>query len=121
VEPAPPTEPDDEEADEEVEEDEEVDEEIEETVQVSLVDGAIEMPSTVSAGRVTFEITNDGSMEHGFEIEGEGLEEALAETLEPGESATLTVELQPGSYRVYCPVGDHAEEGMEVELEVTDE
>lgn len=127
---APPADPaapaDEEEIDEEaeeaeeVEETEEVEEEVsEETVAVSLVDGAIEMPTTLSAGLVTFEITNDGSVAHSFEIEGEGLEEELDEALEPGETATLTVELQAGSYRVYCPVGDHAEEGMELEVEVT--
>jgi hypothetical protein len=32
---------------------------------------------------------------------------------------TPAVNHEPGTYTVYCPVGNHADEGMEVELEVT--
>jgi uncharacterized cupredoxin-like copper-binding protein len=88
------------------------------TVQVSLVDGAIEMPSELPAGPTTFEITNNGTGEHGFDIEGGGVEAMLEPTLQPGESGTLEVDLQPGTYTAYCPVGDHRSEGMEIELTV---
>ena len=34
-------------------------------------------------------------------------------TLDPGASATLTADLgEPGRYRWFCPVGDHARRGM---------
>ena len=89
-------------------------------VEVSLVDFAIEMETEVAAGTVTFNITNNGQAPHNFEIEGNGVEAVLEENLEPGESATLEVELAAGTYRVYCPVGQHAANGMELELTVTE-
>lgn len=89
------------------------------TVDVSLVDFAIEMETELTAGTVTFNITNNGQAPHSFEIEGNGIEEELEENLEPGESATLEVELQPGTYEVYCPVGQHADRGMKLEVTVS--
>jgi uncharacterized cupredoxin-like copper-binding protein len=87
-------------------------------VEVSLVDGAIEMSEQIAAGSITFNVTNNGTEEHGFEIEGEGVEEEIEGNLQPGDSASLTVDLAAGEYRVYCPVGDHAEMGMELTLTV---
>jgi plastocyanin len=88
-------------------------------VDVSLVDLEIDMPESVPAGEVTFNVTNDGGTEHGFEIEGSGIEEEIEE-LAPGDSDTLTVTLEPGTYTVYCPVDGHRGMGMELELEVTE-
>jgi glucose/arabinose dehydrogenase len=90
-----------------------------ETVAVSLMEFAIDMPTELPAGPTTFEITNDGTIEHNFEVEGQGIEEELPENLAPGASGTLTVDLAPGTYEVYCPVGNHEDEGMRVELTVT--
>ena len=89
-----------------------------EVVQVTLVDGSIDMPDRLSAGPIAFEVTNNGSMEHNFEVEGQGIEEEFAENLQPGETRTLELELPPGEYRVYCPVADHAARGMELMLTV---
>jgi uncharacterized cupredoxin-like copper-binding protein len=73
-------------------------------------------PSTVQvdqAGTVTFRITNNGKVDHAFEIEGQGVEEET-ETIKPGESAELTVELsKDGEYEFYCPVDGHRQMGME--------
>jgi uncharacterized cupredoxin-like copper-binding protein len=87
-------------------------------VDVSLVEWAIEMPTSVTAGSVTFNVTNNGSAEHNFAIEGNGVEQALDSNLASGEAGSMTVDLEPGTYRVYCPVGNHAEQGMELELTV---
>ena len=90
-----------------------------ETVQVSETDFAIDPANpTVQAGTVTFEVTNDGQAPHNLEVEGNGIEEELEADLAAGESGTLTVDLQPGTYEWYCPVGNHAEMGMEGELTV---
>jgi plastocyanin len=90
-----------------------------ETLDVSLVDFAIEPPdATVEAGSVTFAVTNDGTSPHNLEIEGNGVEEELPADLSGGESGELTVDLQPGTYEWYCPVGNHAAMGMEGELTV---
>jgi uncharacterized cupredoxin-like copper-binding protein len=91
------------------------------TVQVSLVDGAIVMPEGLTAGPTTFVVTNDGTIEHNFEIEGQGIEAVLAENLPPGETMSLAAELAPGEYRVYCPVDDHAAQGMELTLTVIEQ
>ena len=91
-----------------------------ETVDVSLFEWGIDMPTTLSAGTITFNVTNDGTLPHNLEIEGQGIEEELEENLQPGESGTLTLELEPGTYEAYCPVGEgsHREQGMELELTV---
>lgn len=69
---------------------------------------------TVQAGQITFEAMNTGTHDHMLEVEGEGIE-AETDVIEPGGTATLTVDLQPGRYEVYCPVEDerdHQDEGM---------
>ena len=91
-----------------------------ETVEVMLVDGEIQMPDTLAAGMYMFDVTNDGELPHNLAIEGQGMEAALDEDLQPGETAMLSVELEAGEYEVYCPVGDHAEQGMQMTLTVTE-
>jgi uncharacterized cupredoxin-like copper-binding protein len=87
-------------------------------VPVSLMEFAIDMPQSLPAGPVTFAVTNDGTITHSFEIESADMEEELAAELEPGESGMLTVDLAPGTYEVYCPIGNHADQGMMVEVTV---
>jgi hypothetical protein len=88
-------------------------------VQVTLADGEIQMPQTLAAGRTTFRVRNAGTREHSLEIEGEGIEEELQPRLQPGQEGALVVDLTAGSYRFYCPVDDHAELGMELQVQVT--
>jgi uncharacterized cupredoxin-like copper-binding protein len=73
----------------------------------------------IVAGPVTFTVTNAGSIPHALEIEGQGIEQQTA-LLQPGSSATLALTLQPGSYEIYCPVGEdsHKKLGMETHLKV---
>ena len=75
--------------------------------------------ATIAAGSVTFTITNAGSIPHAFEVEGEGIEQET-KLIQPGSAATLTLTLKPGTYEVYCPVGDdsHKKLGMETHLTV---
>lgn len=87
-----------------------------ETVPVRLASHDIEMPAAVPAGAISFEVTNQGDSVHGFEVEGLGLEEEVQ--VPPGETRTLEVNLEPGTYRIYCPVADHSERGMELALRV---
>jgi hypothetical protein len=89
-------------------------------VEVTLIDGQINMVDSLPAGPTTFMITNEGTHEHSFEIEGQGIEEGLEPHLQPGENGTLEVDLQPGTYEVYCPVGNHRTEGMLLNLTVTE-
>jgi len=74
---------------------------------------------TITAGTVTFTVANAGSIPHAFEVEGQGIEQET-DAIQPGASATLTLTLKPGTYEVYCPVGEdsHKKLGMETDLKV---
>ena len=77
-------------------------------------------PATVTIdapGTYTFEATNDGGVDHALEIEGSGIEEET-ETIGPGESASVTVDLESGTYEMYCPIGNHRDLGMSGEVTV---
>jgi hypothetical protein len=89
-------------------------------VEVSLTEFAIDMPTTLPAGPTTFVVTNNGTTDHNFEVESEdlGVEEELETDLAPGDTGTLEIDLEPGTYEIYCPIGNHREQGMELELTV---
>lgn len=73
--------------------------------------------SRVKAGLVTFFVENNGSMPHDFSIEVDG-EEHKTPLIDPGESVTLEVELEPGTYSYVCTVPGHAMLGMRGSLTV---
>jgi uncharacterized cupredoxin-like copper-binding protein len=89
-------------------------------VDVSLSEFTIDMDTDIPAGPVRFSITNNGTVPHSFVLEGQGVRKRLANNLAPGESAFLNADLQPGTYTVFCPVGEgaHRAKGMELELNV---
>lgn len=92
------------------------------TVSATLTEWEVQLSQdTVPAGEVTFRVANAGTMEHALEVEGQGIEEETAH-IAPGQNATLTVNLQPGTYEVYCPVvseaGNHQQLGMTAQLVV---
>lgn len=79
-------------------------------VQVALAEGWIGLPATLIAGKITFDVRNRGTMEHGLGLRIRGTRDPLAtlETpLQPGASATREIDLQAGCYELYCPVSDH--------------
>lgn len=73
------------------------------------------MPATFTidkAGTYAFEAVNKGQAVHSLEVEGNGVETELDHDLQPGDTGTLTVELEAGVYELYCPVGGHKDQGM---------
>lgn len=89
-------------------------------VEVTLTEFEVQMPAELPSGPTVFVISNTGSFPHNFEIEGNGIEMELEEDLLGGEQGRLEVDLQAGTYEIYCPVGNHADQGMELELSVVD-
>ena len=75
--------------------------------------------ASVPAGPVVFTVTNGGSIPHAFEVEGRGTERKTG-LIQPGSNATLALTLQPGTYEIYCPVGQdsHKKLGMDAHLKV---
>jgi plastocyanin len=72
--------------------------------------GAISWDKTkldAKAGSVTLKLVNQSSIPHALEVEGNGVEEET-ETV-TGKGAEVTVDLKPGKYKYYCPVGNHRE------------
>jgi plastocyanin len=89
-----------------------------ETIDITETEFSIDPADpTAAAGEVTFAITNDGAAPHNLEVEGNGVEE-VSDTINGGESTDLTVDLEAGTYTIYCAVGDHRAQGMEGELTV---
>jgi plastocyanin len=72
---------------------------------------------TAEAGTVTVEFANQSQLPHAVEIEGNGVE-AKTEVVTGQDAPPLNVDLKPGEYEFYCPVGDHRAEGMEGKLTV---
>lgn len=71
------------------------------------------------AGEVTFNVRNDGSTEHEFEIlQGDTVVDEI-EGLVPGLGRELTVALEPGEYTFVCKLAGHDSLGMRGTLTVT--
>ena len=67
---------------------------------------------TVKSGEVTFNLKNDGQVTHSLEIEDvNGQDQELEGEVSPGQSGTLKVNLPPGKYEFYCPVGQPQGDG----------
>lgn len=87
-------------------------------VEVRLSEYAIAIPQTLPPGPTTFLVRNEGQKSHSFKIEGPGIDNGLETILRPHATGTLQVTLQPGEYKVYCPIGSHAIKGMTTTLVV---
>jgi plastocyanin len=90
------------------------------TVTATEADFSITLSSsTLTAGPHTFTVENTGKATHSLTIVGPGGVDVTSDTVQGGESTTLTVTLQPGEYEVYCPIGNHRAMGMDATLTVS--
>jgi len=81
-----------------------------EPIGVTVYEGTLAIPETVSADSAVFRVTNDGQQEHGFAVStalSAPPEVRLDGPLATGQSEVLSTELQPGTYIAYCPIDDH--------------
>lgn len=75
-------------------------------IDVRLTDSAIEMPKSASVGMTSFKITNIGMDERAVKIEGPAVDKKF--DLKSGETKTVRLELEPGTYNVST---DHSAHG----------
>jgi plastocyanin len=89
-------------------------------VTVTLTEFSIELSEqTFAPGAYEFVAEEEGELPHALSIEGPGVDSTSTEVIQPGgESQTLTVTLQPGTYEIWCPVGNHRAQGMETTITV---
>lgn len=73
---------------------------------------------TVDPGEYTIEVANDGKIDHDLAIEGEGTKGTKTPLIAAGKRGKLTVDLEPGQYKLYCTVPGHEQAGMELDLTV---
>jgi uncharacterized cupredoxin-like copper-binding protein len=66
----------------------------------------------VPAGDDLFVFTNASSVPHNLAIEGNGVDAGPTATISGGDTAELTVSLEPGTYTFYCEVPGHEQAGM---------
>jgi uncharacterized cupredoxin-like copper-binding protein len=77
---------------------------------IDLTEWKVDNPmDTLPAGRYSFRVQNSGTEKHGLEIEGNGREWDTGD-LEPGSASELIVDLEPGTYELYCPRESHDKE-----------
>ena len=89
-------------------------------VTVQMTDYHLALPrQTFTPGTYTFIAVNAGQTVHALQIAGPGVPGQRTGVVQPGQSAKLTVTLEPGSYEVYCPVDGHKAEGMDTTITVS--
>lgn len=81
---------------------------------LSYTTGALE----VDAGEVTIEFDNPSDVPHDVRIEDADGNDVGGTEVISFETATATVDLEPGDYVYYCSVPGHREAGMEEDLTV---
>ncbi|MDX6679787.1 MAG: hypothetical protein QOE31_3839 [Solirubrobacteraceae bacterium] len=89
------------------------------TVDVSLVDYRL-VPARPRVGRqgvIAFVATNDGQTRHALAVDGP-TGERRSVALRPGERTTISLRLERGRYKWYCPIADHEARGMAGEVRV---
>jgi plastocyanin len=78
-------------------------------------------PSTImlkGAGTLTLNLRNGGSLAHNLKLFKGDEEVGGTPTLPAGESKSTRLNLEHGSYRMVCTVGDHEQLGMRGTVEV---
>lgn len=90
-------------------------------------DGSIQMEAgdlyfdpeeySAEAGEVEIVVENVGAVEHDVVVEEVG--DTSVVHVEPGQTGSGTIDLEAGTYTVYCSIPGHREAGMEATLNVS--
>lgn len=73
---------------------------------------------TFTSGPYTFTVHNTGETAHNLTIEGPGVDKQATSTIQPGQTATLAVTFQKGTYELWCSVDEHKDQGMDLHVTV---
>ena len=73
----------------------------------------------VQHGAITFSIHNFGQDDHNIKIRKHGSQFGFSGRIRSGGTATITVNLKPGVYWVFCGIPGHRALGMNAKLTVT--
>jgi uncharacterized cupredoxin-like copper-binding protein len=74
---------------------------------------------TLGPGEYEFDVKNDGKIGHDLVIDGPGVKDAKTPVTDGGQTATLKVKLESGTYEFYCSVPGHKEAGMDLKVTVS--
>jgi plastocyanin len=74
---------------------------------------------SLKAGTYAITVVNNGSATHDLAVEEDGAMKATSAKIGPGQSTTLTVDLDAGQYTFYCSIGNHRAMGMELTVQVS--
>jgi hypothetical protein len=80
--------------------------------------------SGIHAGQLTLQLVNAGEDPHSMDMQKIGAGGPEGEIIEipvvkaGGQSDPRSINVEAGTYRMWCTLGHHAEEGMEAEIEV---
>src|SRR5919201_5014664 len=69
------------------------------------------------AGKVTIAMSNPSALSHSVAIGGKGVN-AAGPVVAPGDTSTVSANLEPGTYTFFCNVPGHREAGMQGTLTV---
>ncbi|MQA24370.1 MAG: copper-binding protein [Micromonosporaceae bacterium] len=72
----------------------------------------------LTPGTYTFVIKNEGAVGHNLVIDGPGVSKAQTPLIRSGRTETVTVTLREGTYDVWCSIGNHRDQGMELTLSI---
>jgi plastocyanin len=73
----------------------------------------------VPHGAITFSIHNFGQDDHNIKIRKHGSQYGFSGRIRSGGTATITVNLKPGVYWLFCGIPGHRALGMNAKLTVT--
>jgi plastocyanin len=90
-------------------------------IPVSVADFMIGPSDLEASGpSVSFEVTNDGPTPHNLTIRDDADEVVMAtQDLSVGESETISADLEPGTYTMFCSLAGHESLGMSGTLTVS--
>ncbi len=87
-------------------------------VPVAVYEYGYDLITPITTGTYTFEVINDGTMEHDLIIEG-GSATGGTSIIFPGDTDSFTITLEPGTYTIFCSIPGHRDQGMEATFTVS--